>query len=231
MKLYNGEVELVFNERAHRYKVDGQFVEGVTTVLSKVVAKDGLIQWAVDLCMKEGDRLAHRMKKEAGADVGSQVHKWIESYLKDGTSVDLQGEALKAAMAFLEWEQVNQPKYIFSEKVVYSREHNYAGTADVAFELNGKRYLADFKTANPRREFKNGKYTGKLAAYPEHFIQCAAYDTAYCEELGDEFDAYMIIYITKSGELHTFETDKVQMCKEAWLGGLTLSRALKDLTN
>ena len=230
MKLYNGEVELVFNEKAHRYKVDGKFVEGVTTILSKVIAKDGLIQWAVDLCLKENDRLAHRMKKEAGADVGSQVHKWIESYLKDAQTVDLSGEALKAAMAFLAWEQDNKPEYIFSEKVVYSRAHKYAGTADVAFELDGKRYLADFKTANPRREFKNGKYTGKLAPYPEHFIQCAAYNVAYTEECGDDFDAYMIIYITKSGELHTFETDKVQMCKDAWVGGLTLARALKHLT-
>lgn len=244
MKLYNGEVDLDFNEGSHRYKVNGQYVEGVTTILSKVIAKDGLLQWAVDLCMKEGDRKAHTYKKDAGANVGTQVHKWIEAYLGDKSPEPLSGEAALAVNAFLSWERDNKPEYLFSERILYNRADNYCGTADVAFTINGKRYLADFKTANPKREYKNGKYTGRLRPYPEHFIQCAAYALAYiCEENAiraskgnytldyKPFDAYMIIYITKSGELHTFETDDVTRCELAWRGALTLARQLKALEN
>lgn len=262
MQLYNGEIELEFNEKSHRYKVNGKPVQGVTTILGDVTAKPGLIQWAVDLCMKFNDRQAHIKKRDSAGDIGTVTHKWIEDYIASGEypPIPQDPQAQAACEAYQKWDLENKPKYLFSEKIVYSKEYNYCGTADVAFELDGKRYLADFKTSDPRRVFKSGRYTGAYQAYPEHFVQCAAYDVAYSEEqmkiawedkthpywikpedhklvkyaqlktVYSPFDAYMVIYVTKSGELHTFSCHKVDMLRRAWVGALTLQRALKDLT-
>lgn len=258
MKMYNGTVDLQFQEKSHRYKVNGEYVQGVTTILSKVTPKDGLINWAANMAVQamlsgatpEEAKKAHTRKKEAGADTGTLVHKHIEAYLS-GTPTPLPEDpkAVQAIEAFYRWEKDNDPGYIFSERIVYSKQYHYAGCADVAFELDGKKYLADFKTADPRREWKNG-YTGKLSAYPEHFIQCAAYDIAYSEEknvvvqdwtgVGEvtlsgiqpepkHFDAYMIIYVTKSGQLHTFTLDSTEVAREAWIHALGLARAVQSL--
>lgn len=259
MKLYNGEIELQFSEAAHRYKVNGQYVEGVTTLLSKVISKDGLVPWAANLVTKyiqencgviedlpepiysvsettlQEARVAHLRKKTKGADVGSIVHKFIEGCVNSRLNqtpkpkMPEDKQAYKAAEAWLKWVADSDIKFIKSEVVVYSKQHNYCGTADIIFELNGKRYLGDWKTSDPKKEYKNG-YTGKLQAYSEHFVQIGAYDVAYSEEFPDDkFDAHMVIYITKTGQLHTFETDNTERSKKLFINAVNLSRGLREI--
>ena len=59
---------------------------------------------------------------------------------------------------------------IASEKLVFSREHGYAGTADLIGTLNGRLALLDIKTGR--------------GVYPEYKLQLAAYAVAWGEMTG-----------------------------------------------
>lgn len=238
--LYN-DIKLKFTHNGHRYQIDQgkgwEPVQGVTTILGKVVAKDGLVNWAANLAVDamldgatpEEARKAHTQKKQKGADIGSEVHTAIESHIK-GRKVQVSTpEAEKALEAFYEWLTQRNVKFLESEIAVYSKKYNYCGTCDFIAEIDGRRYIGDWKTADPKKQWKNNKYTGKLQAYPEHFIQVAAYDQALTEMGHAPFDGHMIVYVTKDGKLHTFINKGVNENKQAWLGALELSRRLQKL--
>ena len=57
LSLYNKEIELKFTHNGHRYQINRgkgwESVQGVTTILGKVVAKDGLVNWAANLAVDE----------------------------------------------------------------------------------------------------------------------------------------------------------------------------------
>lgn len=232
LELYGGKYKLSFNEASHRYKVNGEYKTGVTTMLS-VLGKENLIQWAANMAAEAAYKLAqkgvpmyeaikeakyaHTRKRDKSADTGKAVHQWIEHHLQ-GKTLRITPDMQPSVSAFLEWEQANNVRYLHSEKVLYSEQYDYCGTADVIFELNGTTYMADFKTSDCDREFKTSQgYTGKVRARKEHLLQCALYDQAYSEEFGKGCDAYMVIYVTKQGNLHTFATSKTEELKEAAL--------------
>lgn len=241
--LYNNDIKLKFTHNGHQYQVDSgngwKPVQGVTTILGKVVAKDGLVNWAANLAVQamvdgatpEEAKKAHIKKKDAGADVGSEVHTYIENYIKTGKGINTTLEAEKAVQAFHEWLTQRDVKFLESEIPVYSKKYNYCGTCDFIAEIDGRRYIGDWKTADPKKEWKNNKYTGKLRAYPEHFIQVAAYDQALTEMGHAPFDGHMIVYVTKEGKLHTFINKETDKNKQAWYGALELSRRLQALDN
>jgi hypothetical protein len=249
-KLYNGEVELVFSEDSHRYKVDGEFKQGTTTILSSVTPKDGLIVWATNLAVdtfkkeiiKQGleniDEIAELAKKapnskrDKGGDIGSIVHELIETYIKakisQANTITLkhpQKPVQHALDAFLQWDMEYKPEYLKSEQPVYSRKLDYCGTADCIAKIGGKLTMIDFKTANPEIDFR----TGIAHPYPKDFLQCAAYDLAHTEEFGVPCEQYMLVYITKTGKLYVFTSDEVAENIEAWRCALTLSRRVEKL--
>ena len=241
--LYSNNIKLKFTHNGHRYQIDSgngwKPVQGVTTILGKVVAKDGLVNWAANLAVQamvdgatpEEAKKAHIRKKDAGADVGSEVHTYIENHIK-GQKVEVTTpEAEKAVEAFHEWLTQRDVKFLESEIPVYSKKYNYCGTCDFIAEIDGRRYIGDWKTADPKKEWKNNKYTGKLHAYPEHYIQVAAYDQALTEMGYEPFDGHMIVYVTKEGKLHTYISSKVEANKKAWYGAIELSRRLQALDN
>lgn len=255
--LYGGEIELNFSAGNHRYTINDQPVQGVTSILRTVIAKDGLMFWSAKMvvenikesCDQDEDdnyvvseealqraKSHHVFKKERGGDVGTIVHNWIEQYVKGKLSEEkgsltlpADPEARLGVEAFLRWEQENKVKFLFSERVVYSKKYHYCGTADIAFEIDGKKYLGDFKTANPRSDYKRSRYTGLVAPYADHLLQIAAYDIAYSEETGEEFDAHMVIYIPKTGQLYPFETKEIKQNKEAFINALKLSNRLGEM--
>lgn len=242
-KLYNNNVKLKFTHNGHRYQVNQgegwKPVQGVTTILGKVVAKDGLVNWAANLAVQamvdgatpEEAKKAHIKKKDKGADIGSEVHTAIENHIKGEVAKVTTPEAEKALNAFYTWLTERNVKFLESEIPVYSKKYNYCGTCDFIAEVDGRRYIGDWKTADPKKEWKRNMYTGKLRAYPEHFIQVAAYDQALTEMGYAPFDGHMIVYVTKEGKLHTFINKQVDENKKAWYGALELSRRLQALEN
>src|SRR3990167_8597950 len=156
-KHYKDTVELVFNKKEHSYVANGEPVDGTTTPLG-IIAKKGLIYWAVDRTIEfldkgwdiNGDydeiskadlldqaRFAHRRSLKSAADLGTLVHLWIEKFLKS----QLSGEkipplpkneiAKRSCKLFYGYYKKNEAKVLFSEKRVLSQKYKFAGTGDV----------------------------------------------------------------------------------------------------
>lgn len=212
-ELYNGEVELVFNESWHRYTVDNVPVPSATTIL-KVMAKPALEGWAVKMTaeffrpilkdgiescsnsqveeiIKAAKRYRFEVSKEA-TDIGTAAHNWAEEYIlnKIAGSEDIPDlpdneSAVHAIKAFLEWESENDVVYLAAERKVFSREYHFAGTLDVHCIVNGINTILDFKTSK--------------ALYEDYYLQLSCYAAALEEETGEAVDQLLVLRIPKDG--------------------------------
>lgn len=246
MLLYDGTVELEFNEANHRYKVNGQYKEGVTSLL-KILNKDGLLQWAANMATtyikdncKDGKvyivldedlakaKYAHLNFRDAAADVGKQVHKWIELYI-DGSTTSFTAEMAPSIEAFLRWEAWARPEYLFSERVCYSKEYDYCGTTDVVMMLDGMRTILDFKTGKAEEDYnpRSKRYSGKIRPRTEHLIQDAFYDIAITEEDGVAAEQYAVLYLPQNGNVQFLVNDNVGLYKQMALSVLSTARLHK----
>ena len=130
-----------------------------------------------DAAIKEAKK-AHRQKKEGAATIGRDAHDWVEAHIKAqiefGPDPDPPRfpESQSAVDAYLSWEREHHVQYLQSERKIYSRLHQYAGTLDIIAIVDGKRSLIDLKTSNSPRI--------------EYFLQTAAYAFAWEEEMPDE---------------------------------------------
>lgn len=59
----------------------------------------------------------------------------------------LTGEEYAAVLTFKDWFEKTKPKVIDTEFTVYNDEYMYAGTVDLLCEIEGKRYIIDYKTS------------------------------------------------------------------------------------
>lgn len=231
--LYNGKHDLTFTAGNHRYRVDGAYKQGVTTILSKVLAKPALMLWPMNMALKyiqtnhaayagadgiitaeaiermcKEAEAAHRKRADAGADTGSRVHELVEQYLL-GNVMDVSREpeeVQRAYQGFAGWHASNRPEVVGVEQVVYSEELDYAGTFDSILKLDGKNYLVDLKTTNASQHAPDG-------VYAEYFIQLGAYYRAYSEQYTYEInnggsklvmiDDLMILSCQKNGTVKT----------------------------
>lgn len=216
--MYNGEITCSYKNTSHRYYIDKKLVPGVTTTINKIIAKTGLMTWAMDMAIKhirtkipvvtEQDlkdaAQAYIKARNKGGDTGTTVHGIIEQIIMgEKPDIESQTEEVKLAIsAFEQWCEDFEPEFLATEQVVYSKEYNYAGTFDAVARIGDAVYLLDFKTTNASKEAPRG-------IYAENFIQLGAYLTAYDEQRdyeGDEFtdlpaiDGLMIASIKKTGK-------------------------------
>lgn len=252
-----------FDEKKHRYELDGKPLTGVTTILG-VIAKPALIQWAADETVKylgwinpkkcteqekqealariatnlsfddpeiffntlSEARVQHAKRKEKAGDVGTAVHAMIEGWvlaaikLNDGYFKDkmpiIKNDAEAQMLAhFWNWAVDNKVKFIESEKRLYSVKHWYAGTCDLVFEMNSKRYIGDIKTSS--------------AIYNEHFFQMGGYEIAL-EEMGyDKVDGYLVINLKKDGKFDLKVAENTEINKQAFMNALGLYKIINSL--
>jgi len=215
-KLYNGLVDLVYDDILHTYTVDGVPMPSVTGITG-VMDKPALIGWAVKVTAERiaelwqpGREYTAEQIREAIFDakgaryrasgkamtIGTMAHDWIEQYIKSkiyGFAPPEEHEYPKVASsvsAFLSWEQAHAVKYFTAERKVLSVKHGYSGTVDSVMTVDGKRLAVDLKTSK--------------AIYPEYFIQCAAYAAALEEELGVEYDGIAILRVDKESGAFEF---------------------------
>lgn len=250
--LYNGKHTVTFSAGNHRYVIDGKPCEGVTTIMSKVLAKPGLMLWPLNMALThlrenstkgiteellQEAAQAHIKKRDKGASTGSVVHAVAERFLLDpatpaykhmlamGIDSDsplYSDEALLALHSFEGWHGRVKPKTIAVEQVVYSSSLQYAGTFDSILQIDGKNYLCDLKTTNASKDAPAG-------IYPENFIQLAAYYHAYQEQRNFE------LFENGKSELVPIRDVMVISCKkDGQLDTLTGSEAglsVADLTS
>lgn len=213
--LYNGKVEVKFlgptedKPNRHIYMVNGARPPSVTGIIGIVDKSRFLIPWAVDLtiahirvnvkqdwsfgdpeyiALLEEAKLAHKVKKQEAATIGTEVHEWIEAYVK-GEKVKMpeRREAMIGVNAFLDWEKANKVKFISSERLIYSKKYGYVGTMDIEAKVNGELCLIDIKTSN--------------SIYNTYYMQTAAYVRADEEETrGKKYAGRWIIRLAKETE-------------------------------
>lgn len=241
--LYDGEIELSFLESKHWYQIGDTYVPSVTSITG-VMGKDALMYWGINMTieyinknlkvgfpideiskakMLRAAKTAHRMKSEEALDVGSAAHAWVEQYIgikiarsKEALALPVNGQVRNAVEAFLDWETQHQVTYRSSERKVYSRRYNFAGTLDIEAVVDGALRVADIKTSKE--------------IYPEYRLQCSAYKECRQEESGEEFGESLIIRIPKDGgEVEVFEEYDHDTTFQAFKACLVLYRAQKKM--
>lgn len=196
----------------HMYFIEGKRKTGVTTALGIKDKSAALMSWLRDETIKASMPLfdahkyismeqlvkclyANEQTVKKAADLGSEIHAWIESYINHKTKV--KGfEAMpempenpavqQGAASFLAWEAEHKVKFLWSERVVYSKKHDYIGTADFAAKVDGEMCLCDIKSGN-------GMYNSVRA-------QTAAYAMAVTEETKEKFEGRWAIRVAKETE-------------------------------
>lgn len=221
--------------RGHSYYLDGVKLDGVTTIISNGLPKPALVRWAANTAaakaVDEWDTLAElppseRLKaisaapdaaRDTAAVRGTRVHA-LADQLARGEEVTVPDELaghVEACVKFLDdW----QPVTLLTETPVYHDRYRYAGTLDLLAEINGRRWLLDFKTS---RGGAYGDTAFQLAAY--------RYATHYLSSDGqtvpmEPVDECGVIWLRADGyELYPFHADAgvfrqflyVQQCARA----------------
>lgn len=181
---------LRFYPKSHRYKLDGKWVPGVTTILG-CLDKPAIPKWAAkqvaeyvadnpggiaELRYLGRNAMVAALKeipwqhRDDAGKRGNVLHDYAEALLR-GQEIEVEDAhvgTMESALAFMaDWEI--EPLMI--EAPIASREHSYAGTLDLIAKYRDPR---DGSTGVAIFDWKSGK-----ALYPECALQMAAY--AYAE--------------------------------------------------
>jgi len=150
------------------------------------------------LAMLEAGEGAYKEIKEKAAGIGDYVHEFAKEYSKDTDAKKAYNRVLNnlgpppsdmvdpinnGCIGFTKWVEENKAKILNSEKIIYSRKFGFVGRYDAILEIDGKKYLADYKTS------KN--------IYPEYYYQVSAYLNAWEEEHEEKLAGSIIVSIVK----------------------------------
>lgn len=213
-QLYKGKIKGKFFPESHQYWVEGKRKTGVTTALGIKDKSTQLLSWSQEETAKYllnllGERqsillnqdaiiqavYASERAKEKASDLGSRVHDWVESYIKHRLRLPGYKEMpempedpneVTGVTSFLEWESAHKVKYLWSEKILYSKKYDYIGRGDFGALVDGEICLCDIKTGN-------GLYNSVRA-------QTAAYAQADTEESSIKYKGRWAIRIAKETE-------------------------------
>lgn len=253
--LYDNTITVRFMPTAHRYKVIEPkerlgFKDGVTTPL-KLLNKPELLQWAANMAVDtiarayydnqfvvhdsavfegiaQAARSAHTNYRDQKALLGTKIHYWIEQHIR-GQKMPVEKDMQPGVNAYLKWEQAFKPEFLFSERVVYSKEYDYCGTVDAVAYIKGRRTIIDFKTGEPDREWNRRTHqpTGRIRPRLEHLIQTGGYAIPIDEESTWAAQDSMVVYIPVSGECYPFVNPYMKTWRETFLAILDLHRRMK----
>lgn len=165
-------------------------------------------------------RTQHAKRKKDAGTIGTDVHAEIEKYVKlmisdqGGIAKAMNGYDNEMVKKFVEWAVENKIKFLESEKRLFSKEHWYAGTCDLVFEKDGKKYVGDIKTSS-------GIY-GR-----EYFAQMAGYRIALEENGEKDFFGSTVIRCGKDGSFEVKDSFDFETDKKIFLSALSLYRGLE----
>lgn len=187
---YCEATEIVFDEKTHRYLVDGIERPSVTGIVG-LLDKPGLNRWKVEIGvgfvmqkipeivknpeLSSPEELSElhaqaliepaRIANEA-AEHGNIVHALITKYLTTGRKPKCPTpESDTALNAFRIWKQRHKIEIKALEEPFYNAEHGYCGHPDFRGLVDGRRTLIDWKTGR----FIKEPFGMQLAAYAAQF--------------------------------------------------------------
>lgn len=136
---------------------------GVTTLTNSVMSKPFLVKAAVGVALdylqdhaKDGKidtdllkeaKTAHEVKWGGAADFGKEQHKLMEAYIRSCLEQGGMAQPSDTVPLFAEWAINKGVRFVATEWIVYSKELWLAGTLDFLCEIEGKRYVGDYKTS------------------------------------------------------------------------------------
>lgn len=187
---YCEATEIIFDEKTHRYLVDGIERPGVTKIVG-LLDKPGLNRWKVEIGVgfvmqkipeivknpeqSSPEELSElhaqaliepaRIANEA-AEHGKLVHELITKYLTTGRKPKCPTPESDAALnAFRIWFQRHKIEVEALEESFYNAEHGYCGRPDFRGRVDGHPTLIDWKTGR----FIKQPFAMQLAAYAAPF--------------------------------------------------------------
>lgn len=147
-----GKHVLEFYSKAHRYKLDGEFIPSTTDTKKGYPPSEQLIKYWIKQGMDEYES-GRKLKSQAG--VGTLMHAYCHA-LRTNTPFDKaqifghpQEDKLKRRFKEVEdWvsERINE-KVVMAEKLAAMISRKVAGKFDVLVEVDGKLRLQDYKSA------------------------------------------------------------------------------------
>ena len=183
---------LTFAPGNHTYRLDGQAIPGVTTVLG-VLDKPAIPRWAAKSVAEHvadnpaGVQTLREMgrdtmvkalagvpweRRDAAGQRGNAFHALAER-IANGEEVDVPESLVPLVENALDFMEMYRIRPILTEAAVASREHWYAGTLDL---------IADSAVGRAIFDWKSGR-----AIYPRFALQLAAYAGAEFHGMrGDE---------------------------------------------
>ncbi len=233
------------NALAHKYKVysGGDFVPGVTSVIG-IVDKPALKWTSAEIAartaveniseMRDLEDYVHHCRGEferqwrEKAKRGNRVHEVAEKWARGETAeVPLSDEGFIVALSAFYCD--HSPVTVMAERVVIHSLMHYGGRFDAIVEMDGGRYLIDYKTG--------GKYPIDVA------MQCAAYMKAMLANYDDEgkighfsrlpeLDGARIIYLGEDGSYDVVDPFAVLTLDDAFSAfthALMLYRSIKTM--
>lgn len=243
-RLYGGQFTIqlgTFGRQRHAYYCPEKdvFIPGATTILS-ILDKPALLNWAAKAAtdhvranLPEGadkatiERVcdeakgAHTRLKDAGADIGSQVHDFAQR-LFEGKPVELPSDpaAQRGIKAIQEWIAGNNVMPIDVERIVFSQSAFFAGKFDLLANVNGKLSLCDIKTSS--------------GVYKEHKLQLGGYRYAWEEEnKGERIEQLVIIHADKkTGKVKPYHYDdpaEIQFYTDTFLRVKAVSENIRKM--
>ena len=150
--------------RGHGYTINGEKVQGVTTLLGNGLPKPALMNWAANVtaeyavdhwaeltAMPMSKRLeklkrARYDERDAAANRGTAVHTLAEK-LASGQQVDVPEELAGHVESYVRFLDEWDPEPLLIEGVVAHRAQRYCGTLDMVARMAGAVWLLDIKTS------------------------------------------------------------------------------------
>lgn len=248
IKIYKGKITILFDERIwmgkkiHGFKhLDGRKIPSVTSATGKIDKSNALMPWAVKMAgiyivenfdpkkIKTKDDISllvdiakkewRRIKEEA-ADIGTEIHKWAEQWIK-GKKVAIPEDerARNGVIAFMKWiKEKEKIKITATEQFVYSKKYDYAGIMDWEGKDDGELVIGDFKSSK--------------GIYKEMRYQLAGYWNAREEETEKKYKkGYIVKFGKEDGEFDVLEISRQEYLKDlkAFLGALQIKRREDEL--
>lgn len=214
--LYKGRVKTRFFPDSHIYMIDGKRKTGVTTYIGIMDKSRALMSWkgqrVADFLLKklkEGKitedlicaaSYIDEIEKEEAGVVGTAIHAWCESYIKsklgmnEAPEMPERKEVQVGVNAFLDWEKKHKVKFLSSERLLYSKKHDYSGIMDIEAKVDGELCLVDLKSSN--------------GLYNSVRMQTAAYVMADVEESGRKYIGRWAVRLPKYDEKEYYEREE-----------------------
>lgn len=202
-------MSLTFSDRGkwHQYRLDGERVTSVTTILNGGLPKPALVGWAartvaetaadmpstVDALrdLGRGPLVAAltavvEQRRNTAADRGTEIHRYGE-LVSRGEPVDVPADIADAVAGYARWLDLSGFEVDLSERIVGNRVARYAGRFDLYGHMGGLRWLLDLKSGS--------------GVYGDAALQCAAYARAEFY-VGDDGDEHPMPTVDRIGVLH-----------------------------